>query len=462
MEEMILGVRERLMEAIRLRLRADVPIGIYLSGGIDSSTLAGMVTHLVREEGVRMGSQDPTKRICCFCIKFPSESGYDESEIAERTAAWLGVKMLKKDLNEAELARHFADSVWHCEHHNFDLNSVGKFALSTLPREHGFKVILTGEGSDEHFAGYPFFAPDFLREPDLSLPDSPLARDGELREGMLKAVQTDIEALSRRVGLFAHGWDEPEARRAVNNIFAPSAVLAASPYAELFHPWVRDRWVGLDCRDTLTNSLSPRARDAIANKWHPMHAAEYVWSKSQLANNLLSCLGDRTEMAHSMEARPPFLDHVLSEYVNSLPPSVKVAYKAPDFAEQRAKDDKEAGPWWEGVGVAREQLIEKMLLREAGRPFITKELYGRRKHPYVAPLKWPRGGPIHTMLEGLCTREKVERLGFVDYGTVRDALERGFGPEADGTSYRHLLFVGAWVTMSERFGIKTARKEDWI
>jgi len=76
---MVLGVRERLLEAVRLRLRADVPVGIYLSGGIDSSLMAGMVTHLVQEEGVKLGNRDATSRVCCFSIQFPHESGFDES-----------------------------------------------------------------------------------------------------------------------------------------------------------------------------------------------------------------------------------------------------------------------------------------------------------------------------------------------------------------------------------------------
>ena len=95
-EEMIEGVQARMLEAIRLRLRADVPVGVYLSGGIDSSAIAGMMTHLVRERGEGIGNDRETERVSCFSVAFDEDSEYDES----------GIVLPYHSMSVPNLARH--------------------------------------------------------------------------------------------------------------------------------------------------------------------------------------------------------------------------------------------------------------------------------------------------------------------------------------------------------------------
>ena len=447
-EELIQGVREHLLNSIRLRLRADVPIGIYLSGGIDSSVIAGMATHLIKETpGLSMGSADPSSRITCFSIAFDEDSGFDESTIANRTAEWLGVKYIKKLMNESSLADRFEAATWHSEHTNPDLNYVGKFALSEVPQEEGYKVVLTGEGADENFGGYPVFLPDYLRETDSwkgnTLPE-------QIRQGELAKAEAAAQEYYRSVG--ANSCRKAGvANRILNNISTPASMSAFQ--LDIFAPWTAC-YGNSDPQTTIANNVDGRVRDEVRERWHPLHSAEYVWSKGHLANLFLTCLGDRTEMAHSIEARTPFLDHEFTEYVNHLPPSAKIRYEA-------ASQDSGIT---NGGGETNGRFVEKWVLREAAKPFITPELYSRKKHPYSAPTSWPTNGPLHRLFSKLVTEANVKQLGFVDWERCKGLVGRAFGTlEQDVASkamaMRYVIVVAQWIILAQRFGLETAQPE---
>ncbi|KAI1422348.1 glutamine-hydrolyzing asparagine synthase [Xylaria sp. FL1777] len=455
-DEMVAGVRERLVESVRLRLRADVPVGIYLSGGIDSSAIAGIVTELARKDKVKIGNEQAT-RVTCFSVAFPETSGYDESQIAERTAEWLGVKTIKKNITEETMAADFEDAVFHCEHHHSDLNFVAKFGLSTLPREHGVKVVLTGEGADEHFAGYPYFPGEFLREADQALPESQLSKNNELRSDMFKSAQKEMNGIWNKAG--ATAYDDRPAPPSIAGAGATAMsdnLLAWHPAAILFSPWLQSRQGNADLRETVLNSYASDVQAKMRSRWHPLHTAMYMWNKNALSNTLLSCLGDRTEMAHSVEARTPFLDHHLTEYIDRLPPSVKLRYSA-----DTPTDTGELGPIWTKSSVALLSLNEKWILRQAVRPYITDELYQRKKHPFLAPTRWAKEGPLHRKFKAILTQEAVEALGFIDWETVKEDMETGWGETAQPRAFRRLIYCSAWVTLSKRLGVAKADESDW-
>ncbi|KAI9698297.1 MAG: hypothetical protein M1820_007567 [Bogoriella megaspora] len=445
-KEMIKGVRERLLEAVRLRLRADVPVGIYLSGGIDSSAIAGMVTHLVRELGEQMGNEKATDRVSCFSIAFDEDSGFNESSVAKRTADFLGVKYYEKHMNEEELAKRFEDATWHCEHHNPDLNFVGKFALSEVPLEHGFKVVLTGEGADEHFSGYPVFLPDFLREPDLSFPESAVPEAVRIPES--EVAERDLANYYTSIGAHMATDKTTLPRHLLNQISTPSS-MAAFRIDSLFAPWTFSAYGPSEPEVNIAHAVDGRVRSLIAEKWHTLHSAQYVWIKGHLTNIFLTCLGDRTEMSHSIEARTPFLDHKLTEYVNGLPPSVKIKWEAKEPMKHSKEQEHGDKARLDG------RFVEKWILREAAKPFITKELYEREKHPYTAPTTYPENGPIHKLMSRLLTKEKVERLGFVDWEKIEGLVHEAF-VDKKALAMRFAFCVAQWIILSEKFSVQKA------
>jgi asparagine synthase (glutamine-hydrolysing) len=263
---------------------------------------------------------------------------------------------------------------------------------------------------------------------------------------MQRDADKEMKAIWRNIG--ARNYTEQQEDGTSN--FSES-LLAWHPTPDLFAGWVRDKYADSNPREVITNSYPSDVQEKMRSRWHPLHTAQYKWNKNALANVLLSCLGDRTEMAHSVEARTPFLDHHLAEYVNNLPPSLKLAYTPVEEVSQT-----DHGPVWKASGKSLQSLTAKWILREAVRPFITDELYRRKKHPFLAPTRWPIGGPLHRMFQELVTQEAVENLGFVDWAVVEDALARAFGDQADSRAFRILAYVGAWVTLSKRFGIAKA------
>jgi asparagine synthase (glutamine-hydrolysing) len=343
-----------------------------------------------------------------------------------------------------------------------DLNYVGKFVLSEVTRDHGFKVVLTGEGADEHFAGYIPFVAEFLREPDLAWPHGVLLSNDKLRQELLGARDAAARVFYDSFGSTSVGGMASGIQRQLNSIDICSANLVFRPPVAVFSSWVRSIYGDLDPRATAANNVDGRIKELIQKKWHPLHSSLYVWTKVVLANNLLSCLGDRVEMAHSVEARTPFLDHHLTEYVNALPPSVKV---------RCAIDEAEAAHRSEGKGKSKGaitsescSLTEKWILREATRPFITDETYRRRKHPYTAPVIYPTGGPLHRLLQKLLTKENIDQLGFLDWDTVESHMKYAFPKDAEqgGASshtFRGVLMSAQLVILGQKFGVKRADPE---
>lgn len=332
-EDSIEAVREGLTEAVRLRLQADVPVGCYLSGGVDSCSILGLSSAM---------RQDPVK---AFTIGF-TDKAYDETPIAQEMAQATGADQDILRLDGNHLYSHFEKTIWHAERTIYNTLAVAKYLMSKHVHSVGYKVVVTGEGSDELFAGYPSFRRDLFLHGLSDLPmnerhtwEQMLGESNKLFKGaMLAEDELDDLYLTDRIG------------------FTPSCL----------QPWLacEETARSIINRDRAAHLADYKPGRAIAQTLdrtklddrHPLDKAQYVWSKTMLEGQILTWGGDRVDMANSMEARPAFLDHHLAEMAVKIPPL------------HRIKERK-----------------EKYVLKEAMKGLLPTTLYEREKFAFMAP-----------------------------------------------------------------------------
>ena len=359
------GVREKLIEAVQLRLTADVPVGCYLSGGIDSCSILGLAS---------AASQGPIK---AFTISF-DDAQYDEAIIATEMADAVGADQDILQLNADLLYDNFSRTIWHTERTIYNTLAVAKLMMSQEVRHVNYKVVLTGEGSDELFAGYPAFRKDMFLH----------GMEG-LNEEQAKSWREALEASNR---LFT-GAMLPRDEYSSDDInakvgFTPNCLqpwLNCSDYAKaLVHPSRKEALADYEPGKTIAAKLDERF---LQNR-HPLDKVQYVWIKTMLEGQILTWGGDRVDMANSMEARPAFLDHKLAEFACTIPPHMRIKGSR-----------------------------EKHVLREAMKGVLPETLYNREKFAFMAPpahtdqAKWKK---LKALIEKFASREKLEEAKLID------------------------------------------------
>jgi asparagine synthase (glutamine-hydrolysing) len=327
--------RHVLEEAVRIRLRADVPVGVYLSGGLDSCAVLGLAAR---------HHPDPIR---AFTLTFENVD-YDEGPIACEMAALVGAEFNTIPIGQKHLADNFADAIAQAESLCVNAHGVAKFILSKAVRDAGYKVVITGEGSDEILGGYAHFRRDMLlynREgqnpEEIEQLLAWLNENNTVSRGLLLPDGDigNLDAVKRVLG-YVPSWMETFNSRAVK-----MQPLLSGEFAERFAH--RESYHQLIADLDVINQL--KGRDAL-------NQSLYLWGKSCLATYILVMLGDRMEMAHSIEGRVPFLDHRVVETICSQPVNMKIR-----------------------------GMTEKFVLREAVRDVITDTVYRRQKHPFLSP-----------------------------------------------------------------------------
>jgi asparagine synthase (glutamine-hydrolysing) len=327
-------VRSALQEAVRLRmLRADVPVGSYLSGGLDSSLVAAL------------GRLAKGEKFLTFSIRF-EDAEYDETPYQRSVA-----KLIESDHREIvvrrqDIAAAFPEVVAHAERPLLRTAPAPLFLLSRLVRDSGIKVVLTGEGADEMFAGYDLFKEGKVRRFWGRRPASTMRpRLLERLYPYLLRSPVSQQAMARE--FFGRGrerWSAP-------GFSHQTRWQGAAALQRLFAPEFRQQAGHIDVVARLLGSLP-----AEFGSWSHLAQDQYLEVRTLLSGYLLSSQGDRMLMAHSVEGRFPFLDSDVVELANSLPPSYKLRV-----------------------------LDEKHVLKRAAAGLVPDEVLRRPKQPYRAP-----------------------------------------------------------------------------
>lgn len=350
-----------LLEATRLRLRADVPVGAYLSGGLDSSVLTMLIHQL-------------NQPLRTFSIGFEEQS-LDERDYQTTMIDFLKADHSRVDCGYNDISANFKSCIWHGESPILRTAPVPMMLLSRLVRQQEYKVVLTGEGADEVLGGYDLFKEAKIRTFWAKNTAS------SFRPLLLKRLYPYLDVSPGRAqayleAFFGAGLQEPELPYFSHiprwNTTAHCKVF----FSQEFASHLRD-----DAITTLSNTLP-----ATIGQWHPFNRAQYIEAKSLMAGYLLCSQGDRMLMANSVEGRFPFLDHHLIEFANQLHPNLKMKV-----------------------------LHEKYLLKKAVHGRLPMNIVKRYKQPYRAPdIPAFFQAEIPNYVQEMMAPECIRRYGYFD------------------------------------------------
>jgi asparagine synthase (glutamine-hydrolysing) len=350
-----------LIDATRIRLRADVPVGAYLSGGLDSS----LTTALIR-------AYTPN-RLDTFSISF-SDPVFDESKYQKEMAEYLGTDHHIVHCDYESIGLALPDVIWHTETPILRTAPIPLFLLSGLVRENKFKVVMTGEGADEFLAGYDIFKEMKVRRFWAKDPDS------ELRSRLLFKLYPDINRMTSS-GAFLVGF------------FKRGLMETASPYYSHLTRWTNTsrtwRFLAQDSDGAGVTPALTLPKDFAS--WPALSQAQFIEISTFLSPYLLSSQGDRMAMAHSVEGRYPFLDYRVMEFCGRLPAEMKMPV-----------------------------LTEKWILKQLGRKYLPDQIWQRLKRPYRAPIHRSFFSPKPLdYVEELLSEKAIETAGLFDPRAVQ-------------------------------------------
>ncbi len=356
-----------LEDSVKIRLQADVPVGVYLSGGLDSSAVTAMAA--------TAGGPKPQS----FSVRF-ADPAFDESRYQVMVAEHLALKNSHVRISQKELAEALPKTVYHAENPVLRTAMTPLYFLSRHVRQNHFKAVLTGEGADEMLLGYDIFKEVKIRLFCAKSPKSP--RRARLFESLYPHLAIRESGSSEFLrNFFADGaseksaWDYSHAARWRNT----------ARLQRFFSKELKESLKGYDPREELKAKLP-----ADFSRWDAIAKAQYLECRLFMSHYLLSSQGDRMSMANSVEARYPYLDHRVVELANRIPPRIKM-----------------------------KGLHEKAALKKCVAKRLPPAILDRPKYPYRAP-----GMELAPLLEESFSVTRLKESGTWDGALVGLLLEK--------------------------------------
>lgn len=324
---------ELLTDATRIRLRSDVPVGAYLSGGLDSTIVTALINKFVG------------RRLRTFSIGFAA-SDLDETPYQKQAIDFLDTAHEQVNCGYEAIAEVFGNVIWHTEKPILRAAPVPMYQLSKLVRDKGYKVVLTGEGADEIFGGYDIFKEAKIRRFWAAQPHS------TTRAKLLRRLYPYQSNLQKQPDAYLQRFFQASPQDLSNPFFSHLPRWELTSRLKVFlSDEVKSELSGYDAVTELCDQLPP---DYF--RWHSFCQAQYLETMFLLPGYILSSQGDRVALAHAVEARHPFLDYRLVEFAGNVPPHLKMKV-----------------------------LNEKYILKRAFGHLLPSAILQRPKQPYRAP-----------------------------------------------------------------------------
>lgn len=372
-----------LRESVRLRLRSDVPFGAFLSGGLDSSIIVALMADELNE---------PVKT---FSVGFAGSEGNDELPYAKIVADRFGCEHHTLSISSEHFLEHAEHVLWHLDQPIADQATVATYMVARLARQH-VKMVLTGEGGDELFAGYARYEGERYAQWTRYLPEcfgNGIRRFASMLPGMRRS-KIAVNALTHR----------DEATRLANwfPMFSDDAKAA------LLDHWSAERSSG--ARHIFAGHL--RQCDATA----PVDRMLYCDIKSWLPDYLL-LRGDKLTMANSLEARVPLLDHKLVEFAAQLPVNLKLR-----------------------------RGTRKYLLKKLGSKLLPDSIVHRRKQGFPIPIECWLRNEMRPLVHDALSEDSLRRRGLFNPQLVQSLIRKHETGYADhSTEIWGLVSIEIWM-----------------